>query len=140
MLSSNHLVAGCSISPLKVVRACFLLLLAGFVRFPEYTASTSFCTHTVGQTGGWTVSQTHAKELMKRVKEDLSLLKTAEVNRHLPVSYSESKITLSFSFSCSLSLQPHSFCIHMYKHLNCYVCNRSILAIECSVITFYLSV
>lgn len=52
MPTSNQLVAGCSISPLKAGRACPLLLLAGFVRF----SSTSFRTHTVGQTGSRTVA------------------------------------------------------------------------------------
>ena len=62
MLTLNQLVAGCSVSPLKLGRACLLLLLAGFVRFSEQTAaSTGFCAHTVGRTGSGTVTQTHEK-------------------------------------------------------------------------------
>lgn len=67
-MTLNQLVAGCSISPLKVGRACLLLLLAGFVRFSEYTASTSLCAHTVGQTGSWTVTQTFEKRAHETLK------------------------------------------------------------------------
>lgn len=68
---------------------------------------------------------------MKRLKEDLSLLKTAEVNRHLlsPPLW-KSKITLSLSFSFSLS--PYNLIhtgIHMHTNTkNCCVCNRSSFA------------
>lgn len=59
---------GMQLYPLKVGRACLLLLLASFVTFSEYTASTSFCTHTVGQTGSWTVTQTHEKRAHETLK------------------------------------------------------------------------
>lgn len=68
MLTLNQLVAGCGISSLKVGRACLLLLLASFGRFSKYTASTSFCTHTVGRTGSWTVTQTHEKRAHETLK------------------------------------------------------------------------
>lgn len=68
MLTLNPLVAGYGISPLKVGRACLLLLLASFVRFPEHTESTTFCIHTVGQTGSWTVPQTYEKRSHETLK------------------------------------------------------------------------
>lgn len=57
MLTSDQLVAGLSVSPLRVGRACLLLLLASFVRFSEY----KLCTQTVGRKGGRTVTQVHEK-------------------------------------------------------------------------------